>query len=142
MKIQYLPNKIYRFDVNIEAIKNRIECDNTKIELRYEFGVDNVPAKHIWIGIRIATHIQELISQKEIIGYVFGFRGIALLEDKEKDSVDLIRFVKNALVNHQIYFQENSPKEISSHQLLNRPNEKEYAENLMKLLVDSEVCYL
>lgn len=142
MQIQYLPYKIYRFDINSESIKKQIECDDTKIEFRYEFGVDNVPEKHIWIGIRIATHIQELISKKEVVGYVFGFRGIALLENKEKDSIDLIRFIENALINYQVYFQENAPKEISSHQLLNNPNEKEYADKLMDLIVDSEVCYL
>jgi hypothetical protein len=141
MKIQYLPYKIYRFDVNNESIKNRVDCDNTKIEIRYEFGVENVPEKHIWIGLRIATHIQELTTQKEVIGYVFGFRGIALIENREKDLKDLLLFISSALLNYQLYFEQNAPKELSSFQLMNRPNENEYANNLMNILLDSGVCY-
>ena len=141
MKIQYLPYKIHRFDINTESIKNRIECDNTKIEIRYEYGLDNVPEKHIWIGIRIATHIIELTTKKEVIGYVFSFRGIALIENKEKDLKDLLLFISSALLNYQLCFEQNAPKEISSSQLMNRPNENEYANNLMNLLIESGVCY-
>ena len=107
MKIQYLPYKIHRFDINNESIKNRIECDDTKIEIRYEFGIDNVPEKHIWIGLRIAAHIQELKSKKEVVGYVFGFRGIALIEDKEQDLKDLSLFISSAFLNFQLYFEQN-----------------------------------
>lgn len=141
MKIQYLPYKIHRFDINNESIKNRIECDDTKIEIRYEFGIDNVPEKHIWIGLRIAAHIQELKSKKEVVGYVFGFRGIALIEDKEQDLKDLSLFISSAFLNFQLYFEQNAPKELSSFQLINKPNENEYAKNLMSILVDSEICY-
>ena len=142
MKIQYTGSKIVRFDINKKAILKRTPLDDTKIDLRYEYGIDNVPEKHIWIGLRITAHIQELESQKEFLGYLFDFRGVALPADKETDLKDLKLFIQNALLNFQAYFQDNAPKEISSLQLLSKPNEEEYARNFMSIIIEDGAVYL
>jgi len=141
MKIQYAGPKVVRFDLNEQAVKERIPLDNTRLNLRYEYGVDNVPEKHIWIGLRVTAHIQELQSKKEFLGYIMDFRGIALPEDKQSDLKDLTLFVKNALLNFQAYFQNNASKEISSFQLFSRPNEQEYAQNLLNMISDDGIVY-
>jgi len=141
MKIQYTGQKIGRFDINKEAINKNIPLDITKINFRFEYGVDNVPEKHIWIGLRITAHIQEFESQKEFLGYIFDFRGIALPEEKKTDLKDLTLFIQNALLNFQAYFQNNAPQEISLFQLIARPNEIEYANNFMEMLIKDGIIY-
>jgi len=130
------PYKVYRFDVNESIIKPINNCEFNN-ELYYQQGKEDIDGDYIWIGLRITTHIIEKSSNKEIVGYIFEFRASALVEDKDKDLKDITMFVKNALLNHQSYFQMNAPLEISSNQLILKPKETEYAENLLSLLIES-----
>lgn len=36
-------------------------------------------------------------------------------------------------LNFQLYFEQNAPKELSSFQLIKKPNENEYTKNLMSI---------
>jgi len=139
MNIQYANQKIIRFDINENSLKNRMVLDKFDVNLRYEYGIDNVPENHIWIGLRITTHIVEKISKKEVVGYIFEYRGVAKPNNKDLDIVDLELFIRNALLNYQYYFQENAPKVLSSNQLINRPKEKEYTKNFMDFLCKAGV---
>lgn len=141
MKIQYAPPQIFRLDIDYNAISNKVPVNPTTYELRYEFGVDNVPDKHIWISLRISLSISNAETGDEVVGYLFGYRGIAFLEGIDKDSADVKLFVQNAFLNFQFCFEQNTPKNLFAVNLIQNPNEAEYARNLMSHLVDSGVCY-
>lgn len=141
MKIQYSGQKVAKFEINKCAIKENIQLDNVAINFNFEYGVENVPKKHIWIGLKINAHIKESKSQNDFLKYHSDFRGIAFPENKNTDIDDLLLFVQNSLLNFQAYFQNNAPKEISAFQLINRPNEIEYAANFMELLIEDGIIY-
>lgn len=141
MKIQYLGQKVAKFEINKSAIKQNVQLENVIINFNFEYGVDNVPEKHIWIALKINAHIQESKSQNDFLKYHSDFRGIAFPENKKTDLNDLLLFVQNGLLNFQAYFQNNAPNEISEFQLINRPNEIEYAINLMELLIEDGIIY-
>ena len=141
MKIQHDPPKVFRLDVDYTSISNRVPLNTFKAEIRYEFGVDNVPDKHVWIGLRISFSVSNSETGNEVVGYLFGYRGIAFLEGIDKDSADIKLFVQNAFLNFQFQFEQNTPKGLFIGNLIPNPDEDEYARNLMTLLLDSGVCY-
>jgi hypothetical protein len=141
MKIQYVGQKVATFEINKSAIKENIKLENVIINFNFEYGVNNVPDKHIWIGFKINAYIRDSKSQNDFLKYHSDFRGIAFPENKKTDLKDILLFVQNGLLNFQAYFQNNAPNEISEFQLINRPNEIEYANNFMKLLIEDGIIY-
>ncbi|HRE78288.1 MAG TPA: hypothetical protein PLL09_10745 [Flavobacterium sp.] len=140
MKIQYI-EPIIKFDINNDAITQRIPCGEVLNYIEEQIGVENAPKGHIWIRIYIQTEIYELASKKIVLHYEFAFTGFAVPNTKEKDANDILSFVKNTLISHQMYFQENAPKEISDFQLIDKPNYELYVKNMMDVLIRSGVCY-
>lgn len=141
MKIQYLPPKVFRLDIDYTSIKRRANLNIPKIQLRYEFGIDNVPEKHIWIALRISFSVTEVESNNEVLGYLFKYMGIAFLEDAPKDLKDLNVFMQNAILNFQFYFEQNTPNGLFANQLIQNPDYDALAQGLMDNLLDSGVCY-
>ena len=109
MEIQYAEPKIVRMDVNNDFLKKRIQplgnLSITPEALVYPIVNELTP-----IMLRIRTTIMN--KDIEVLGYTSEFK--AVLSDLKNglDLKELSRFIQNAFLNYQFYFEQNAPIEI------------------------------
>jgi hypothetical protein len=134
MKVYNANLKVYRFDFNIDILKTK-----PLLNIKYEIVMELYPASDgkkdaCKYGLRIATHCIEINSNKEAVGYLSEYFSDFVIENLLLDFPHINRFVENAFLNHENYFQENKPKEVILGNLIVNPNVNQIAENIFAQL--------
>ena len=109
MKIQYAEPKIVRMDVNNDFLKKRIQplgnLTVTPEALIYPTVDEKIP-----IMLRIRTTVMN--KDIEVLGYTSEFKAVLSNIENGLDLKEISRFIQNAFLNYQVYFEQNAPNEI------------------------------
>ena len=137
MKIYNANLKVLRFDFNIEILKTK-PLLNIKHEITFELYPPSDGIKNACrYGIRIANHIMDEKSNKEAIGYLSEWFSDFVIGNIITDMIDIRRYVENGFLNHEVYFQENKPKEVILDNLILNPNIDKITEGIFAHLKES-----
>lgn len=109
MKLQYAEPKIVRMDIDYDFLKKRIQPLGS-LSITPEALVYPVVDEQTPIMLRIRTTIMN--KDIKVLGYTSEFKAVLSDTLNGIDLKEISRFIQNAFLNYQVYFEQNAPIEI------------------------------